>query len=315
MEATARDTSGTTRSKQLLRDGVVVVAALVLGFGVSALVNTLRDRGGRSQASAGRSSLGAKSGRNAAARYQPPATAADASARFPSPDNAPAPAAPTPHAAVSTFLDHEVVQDFAGSFGYLAGPDRTTQRTRSEWVANHEHLPPITGYTITGVDGTNARVDLTLRAGLDFVHGLTPANATATFATSSEDGGYRVAYASSVVTPVYMSDAGAPDTARQWVVARQACQHPPELAGGVLGATYLVDGLCRAPGAVTVGGAGMLPDSPAVEPFLAAFGPDVTRWARLVPVSSPVGMSVVTAPVGESWLVIGVLAASPGAGT
>lgn len=315
MEATAGDTSGATRAKRLIRDSAVVVTALALGFGVSALVNTVRDRGGRSQTSEGRSSLGAKSGRNTAAGYQPTATGADASPRFPSPDNTPAPALATPQAAVAAFLGLEAQQDFAASFGYLAAPDRTQQRTRAEWIASHEHLPPVTGYSIRSVDGTKALVDLRLRAGLDFVRGLTPARATATFATAAEDGGFRVAYASSIVTPEYPSDESAPDAVRQWVDARRACQHPPELAGGLLGATYLVDGLCRASGTVSVGGVAVLPDSPAVEPFLAAFGPDVGRWARVVPVSSPVRLSVVTAPVGESWLVIGVLAASPGTGT
>jgi hypothetical protein len=35
----------------------------------------------------------------------------------------------------------------------------------------------------------------------------------------------------------------------------------------------------------------------------------------VVTLRSPVAMDVVTAPVGESWLVIGVLEASPGSGS
>jgi hypothetical protein len=298
----------------VLRDSAVVLVALTVGFGVAALVNAVRDRGGRGHASEGRSLLGARSGRNAAAGYQPSATAANGSSSIPPSDNTPAPAAPTPRAAVETFLDLETKQDFVGSFGYLSAADRLKQRARSEWVAAHEHLPPISGYTLLGVDGSTSRVDLQLRAGLDYVRGLTPAHATATFAAVPEDGGFRVAYAASAVTPVYPPEAGAVPAAQQWADARQACQHPPELAGGLLGATYLADGLCRAPGTVTVGIVAPLPDSPAIEPLLAAFGPEVGRWARVVPVSSPVQLSVITAPVGESWLVVGVLAASPGAG-
>jgi hypothetical protein len=314
VEVAAGDTSGRNRRQRIFRDCAVVAVALTVGFGVSALVNTVRDRGGRGHASEGRSLLGARSGRNAAAGYQPPATAANGSLSIPSSDNTPAPAAPTPRAAIETFLDLEVKQDFAASFGSLSAPDRLKQRTRPEWVAEHDHLSPITGYTITGIDGSTVRVDLQLRAGIDYVRGLTPAHATAAFSAVPEDGGFRIAYASSAVTPSYPPDAGAVAAAQSWADGRQACGHPAELAGGLLGATYLAAALCGASGAVAVGAVGALPDSPAVEPLLAAFGPDVGRWARVVPVSSPVQLSVVTAPVGESWLVIGVLAASPGTG-
>jgi hypothetical protein len=292
----------------------VVALALIVGFGASALVNAVRDRGGRSHPSEGRSLLGATSGRKAAAGYQPPATAANGSPTFPSPDAAPAPAAPSPLAAVDTFLALEAKQDFAGSFGYLAAADRMRRRTRPEWVADHDHLPPVIAFRVVGVDATNVRVELQLRAGLDYVRGLTPAHALATVTAAPEDGGFRVAYASSVVTPVYPSDASAAGAVRQWAEGRQACRHAPELAGGILGAGYLADGLCGARGAVTVGEVGPLPDSPAVEPLLAAYGPDVASWARAVALTSPLQLNVVTAPVGESWLVIGVLAASPGAG-
>ena len=45
--------------------------------------------------------------------------------------------------------------------------------------------------------------------------------------------------------------------------------------------------------------------NPEADPYVAAFGPDVLEWARVVPVSGPAQIDVVVAPVGESWLVIG----------
>lgn len=42
-------------------------------------------------------------------------------------------------------------------------------------------------------------------------------------------------------------------------------------------------------------------------PFLAAFGPEATSWARVVAVTDPVPLRAVVAPIGQEWLVIGVL--------
>ena len=42
-------------------------------------------------------------------------------------------------------------------------------------------------------------------------------------------------------------------------------------------------------------------------PFLAAFGPEASTWARVVTVTEPVPLRAVVAPIGQEWLVIGVL--------
>jgi hypothetical protein len=42
------------------------------------------------------------------------------------------------------------------------------------------------------------------------------------------------------------------------------------------------------------------------EPYVAAFGPEVGAWARLVPVQGPrTGFAVVVGPVGDGWRVLG----------
>jgi hypothetical protein len=50
-----------------------------------------------------------------------------------------------------------------------------------------------------------------------------------------------------------------------------------------------------------------LPETSQDQPFLAAFGSAVHDWARVVTVDAPARLHVVVAPLGERWLVIGVL--------
>jgi hypothetical protein len=43
---------------------------------------------------------------------------------------------------------------------------------------------------------------------------------------------------------------------------------------------------------------------------LAAFGPEASIWARVVRVSGPIDLDVFTAPLGEEWVVVGVVQTS-----
>jgi hypothetical protein len=78
---------------------------------------------------------------------------------------------------------------------------------------------------------------------------------------------------------------------------------------GLIGASARAAALCGADGAIRTGRARALPDTAQDQPFLAAFGGDVHQWARVVRLESPVRQDVVVAPVGEQWLVVGVLQA------
>jgi hypothetical protein len=42
-------------------------------------------------------------------------------------------------------------------------------------------------------------------------------------------------------------------------------------------------------------------------PFVTAFGPETGSWARVVPVTAPVSLRAVVAPIGDEWVVVGVL--------
>jgi len=214
-----------------------------------------------------------------------------------------------PVAAVEAFLLAESAADFEASWRLLAAEDRQHWSTAATWVAAHEAFAPITGFAVRGgADGDGlVPVELQLRAGLDNVLGLVPPRADATFATVAEDGGWRVAFTRSTSEPRYADDVGATDAARSWAEARQRCEDAPEY-GNLVGLTGLADRLCRAEGVVAAGAPTPLPDVDATR-FVSAFGPGVLAWSRAVELQGPAPLRAVLAPVGDQWLVIGVLAA------
>jgi hypothetical protein len=238
------------------------------------------------------------------------------------------PAAPSPEEAVTRFLSAESTGDYGASWHLLSAADRDVHPTASSWVAAHAELPPITGFRMGGTRRADGRAEVStdtdLRATLDEVMGLVPARATGEWTAVAEDGGWRVAWSDSRLLPVYPSDGSAPDVVRRWVERRQACASPDpglEYQGGVLGASYLAESLCLARAAggpgrpapasagddVTVGRPTRLQADDDAAALLAAFGPQVAEWSRVVPVEGPVPLQAVVAPWGSSWLVVGVL--------
>jgi hypothetical protein len=57
-----------------------------------------------------------------------------------------------------------------------------------------------------------------------------------------------------------------------------------------------------------VGATTALDDSHDVRAYLAAFGPGITSWGRLVPVQGPTSRFLAAVgPLGDDWRVLGVL--------
>ena len=217
-----------------------------------------------------------------------------------------------PGDAVRRFLAFEVARDFDGSYGLLSTDDRTALTARAAWVAEHADLPEVTGFAVEAVHEGDGRADVVARLTLQpqvSSNGVVPARADATFIAVGEDGGWRVAFADSTLEPRYAPATRAPDAVRAWTRARVQCRSGVVFSGGLLGAATRADALCGADGAVRTGRVRALPDTAQDQPFLAAFGGEVHDWARVVPVRSPVRLDVVVAPLGEHWLVVGVLQA------
>jgi hypothetical protein len=279
--------------------------ALVVGFSVAA-VPRLVERGSDAESASAprrhpRSASTERAASQATTRTLPLAATTTS-------EPADSPAA-TPTDAVDAFLRAEQQGEFATSYGLLVATDRMTHRSRAGWTAAHAQLPVVRGYTLGTVRAGQGRalVDSTveLRPELDPVVGLVPGTVVATWVVLAEDGGWRVDFAESTLMPQYPPADVAPAAARAWVAERAGCGDKARAA--LLGTGTLADELCDARGRPQVGAPVALEPSESSDSLLAAFGPDVFTWARVVPVSAPARVGAVLAPVGARWRVIGLV--------
>ena len=141
------------------------------------------------------------------------------------------------------------------------------------------------------------------------VVGLVPERSRVGWVTASDGGSWGVDLGTSSFEPLYPSDDAAPAAVRAWAEAHQACGPAPSWDGNLVGSPALAESLCGAEGAVEVGDPAPLAEVDA-SPVLAAFGPGASDWARVVPVTAPSELRAVVAPIGQQWLVIGVLPAT-----
>jgi hypothetical protein len=304
------------RPRGHVREIVVVAIGVLVGLAIAFGPGVFDDSGGHSDVKlpTGAAPLASLSTRQVARATAAASAIVAAGSDAVEPPAAPA---PTPLAAVEDFVQAEIAGRYDLSYGLLSAPDRAQARSRVSWTDEHADLPPLTGFTpgVVVTSGATATVpgQVDLRATLDEVVGLVPAHADARFAAVAEDGGWRVAYADSRLTPVYPSIGLAVDAARAWVTARQQCRTADEWSGGLVGSDALARGLCGRAGAVRVGTPVALPNDPSVAALTAAFGPDAEAWARVVPVTAPARVDLIVAPVGEQWLVVGATTASASA--
>ena len=241
----------------------------------------------------------------------PDVDAAPEDAVRPAPDSAPA--ATSARAAVDAFFAAEQRDDFAASFTQLSGHDQQQYGSPAAWEQAHRDIPAVTGYAITGVEetaeGAEVNVDLSLRAGLDEVVGLTPGRDGCRV---RRRGSRRLACAvrNQHARAALCRRARRGDAVVAWTRDRQSCTDGAEheWSGGLLGvaAEARAAALCETDGEVRVTDPVTLDAAVGVEPVLAAFGPEASVWARVVTVQAPRLLDVVTAPVGDEWVVIGL---------
>lgn len=283
------------------RPWVLVLAVVVgLAVGIGATV-ALNGRSGRDRV---------KAPALDSADPSPPTTAAN---QGPPPPGA---SATTPQAAVEGFLTAEINGDLTTSFGFLSATARTGFGSPARWIADHANLvPPVRGYQVEepgAVGAGDQRAEVVamveFEPSLDEVAGLVAERARVTWATTAEEGSWGVDLDATTLEPLYPGDDAAPPAVRTWAESHQACDPAPARtwSGNLQGAPALADQLCGADGAVEVGAVARLASVDS-GPFLAAFGATASDWARVVPVTAPVSLKVVVAPIGQEWLVIGVL--------
>jgi hypothetical protein len=224
-------------------------------------------------------------------------------------DDTPAPpgaGADTPEAAVTGFLDAEVMSDYESSFGFLSADDRRNYGSPAGWVVSHADVfAPILSYEVKEVASNEVVTEVVFEPGIDQVGGLTPGRAQITWdviLTAEDEWG--ISLKTSTVEPQYPSDEGAAGAAQQWVDARQACETPSN-ERSLIGASELSTSLCDASGSLIIGDVELLDDAEVARIF-TAFGPEAASASRIVRVSGSVELGVVLAPIGVEWSVIGV---------
>ncbi len=221
------------------------------------------------------------------------------------------PPPPTPEAAAAAFVAAEQRDDHDASFALLAADEREAYGNAQEWASAHDELPIIVGFTATGpaaIDGGEAVLAgrLELVPVVDEVIGVVPAAAAAEFALVAEDGGWRVDFARSIFVPEFPDVEQAVPAAAEWVADRQACRFERNgYDGNLIGDPRVEAVLCETTGEFVPGEPGRVDDLPDAAPFLSTFGPDGVAALATVPFDGPAPLTVVLAPLGAGWVVVG----------
>lgn len=215
-------------------------------------------------------------------------------------------------AAVAGFLEAEEAGDFETSFGFLDDAGRATYASPAGWVSDHANVLPTIldhelGERVVVADGRET-VTATLRfePGLDQVVGLTPGEAVVRWDVVEGVDGWGIALETSPFEPVWPDAQGAVPAARAWAEARQRCESPANERSGLVGSPALASGLCDARGGLDVGDPEGL-DEVTGQPVFTAFGPEAVTVAQVVRISAAVDLAAVLVPIGDDWIVIGVL--------
>jgi hypothetical protein len=157
-----------------------------------------------------------------------------------------------------------------------------------------------------------AQVTVTLAhpAAIDPFTGLVPARTVEVWPASRQDGRWRVAADPVSVRAELPADARAPEAVTAWVRRLLGCDRrgAAGLQAGteLYGPADLPERPCRERGRWTVAAPRRFDAAAEPEAYVAAFGPEVGTWARLVPVQGPrTRFSVVVGPLGDAWRVLG----------
>jgi hypothetical protein len=290
-------------SSRLVRDLGVGVAGLALGLGIAVALH--HDRAPGPTPSVQRLELGAG----------PAAEPAPAE-----PAGKPV-SAPSAQAAVQRFFEASARQDFTTSYELLDPAGRARYRSLADWTNAQADRAPVTRVRVeatrpSGADAAEVTVELDHPPAVDPFVGLTPGHTVEVWRAHRDRGRWLVAADPVSVRPVLPADAGAPTAVRDWVdrlarcdtKAASALQATTELYGPL----SLPEAPCRRRGAWTVGAVQGLDAASEPQPYVAAFGPNVRAWARLVPVQGPgTRFNAVVAPLGDNWRVLGTDPATP----
>jgi hypothetical protein len=224
-------------------------------------------------------------------------------------------------AAVRRFLRAGAAGDFAVAYGLLDRAGRRRYPSLARFTRAQADRAEVTAVRVgreRRAGGARADVTVTLShpAAIDPFAGLVPARTVEVWRASRQDGGWRVAADPVSVRADLPADGRAPEAVTAWVQRLLGCdrQGAAGLQAGneLYGPADLPELPCRNRGRWTVAAPEGFDAAVEPEAFVAAFGPEVGSWARLVPVQGPgARFSVVVGPLGDAWRVLGTDPARP----
>lgn len=237
-------------------------------------------------------------------------------------DQAPAEEPATAQGALALFLQAMVDGRLGVAYAVLDEPGRRRFPTEPAWQRFWADTPRPAGFEVGparaafGGDGDVLEIEVTSAhvPSLDATRGLVPGRALALWQVRREGDRWRVAAEPVTVRPLLPPETSASAVVDEWVARLRACDRQGAAAmqaGAYLyGPAAFVQAPCEQQGGWRVGVPTPFDAATDQRDLVAAFGPGVGAWARLVPVEGPrARFSAVVAPLGEDWQVVGVTAA------
>jgi hypothetical protein len=285
--------------RRLLRVAGVGLVGIAVGVGATLAVHGL---GGRTERAA------------SVQRLDLPAAAAPAAPAGPAGGQAPVRAG-SARAAVQRFLEAGAGGDFEVAYGLLDQAGRRRYPSLARFTRAQADRAEVTAVRVgreRRVGDARAEVTVTLShpAAVDPFAGLVPARTVEVWRASRQDGRWRVAADPVSVRADLPSDDRAPDAVTAWVRRLLGCDRQGaaglQAAAELYGPADLAELPCKERGRWTVAAPEGFDAAVEPEAYVAAFGPEVASWARLVPVQGPgTRFGVVVAPLGDAWRVLG----------
>jgi hypothetical protein len=288
--------------RRLLRVAVVGLVGIVVGVGATLAVHGL---GRRAERAASVQRLDLPAGAAPAAPVAPVgAGGSQAPVR-----------AGSARAAVQRFLEAGAGGDFEVAYGLLDQAGRRRYPSLARFTRAQADRAEVTAVRVgreRRVGDARAEVTVTLShpAAVDPFAGLVPARTVEVWRASRQDGRWRVAADPVSVRADLPSDDRAPDAVTAWVRRLLGCDRQGaaglQAAAELYGPADLAELPCKERGRWTVAAPEGFDAAVEPEAYVAAFGPEVASWARLVPVQGPgTRFGVVVAPLGDAWRVLG----------
>ena len=248
-------------------------------------------------------------------RLDLPAAAAPAASRPGAGAPAAAVRAGSARAAVRRFLQAGAAGDLDVAYGLLDRAGHTRYPTLARFTRAQADRAAVTAVRVgaerrAGDGRAEVTVTLAHPPAIDPFAGLVPGRTVEVWRASRQDGRWRVAAEPVSVRAELPGDGRAPEAVTAWVQRLLGCdrQGAAALQAGaeLYGPADLAGLPCRERGRWTVAAPQGFDAAVEPEAFVAAFGPEVGSWARLVPVQGPgTRFSVVVGPLGDAWRVLG----------